>query len=128
MPSADNDLPLIDRTHLLQMTGGETELASEIIEIFKHQAEIWSRLLDPRQPAARWADAAHTIKGAALSLGAVRLARICERAEKLGRSGQPSITEAAVMLSGVKDELGHALEAAAILSHELAVSGSLKAS
>ncbi len=128
MPETSNELPIIDRAHLLTMTGEDPELASEIIEIFRHQAEIWSRLLDPRQPANRWADAAHTIKGAALSLGAMRLAAKCEQAETLGRSGQPSIPEAALALGEVKDELGIALEASAVLAHQLVVSGSLKAS
>ncbi|MEE9380310.1 MAG: Hpt domain-containing protein [Hyphomonadaceae bacterium] len=128
MPITARDLPIVDRAHLMQMTSNDTELAAEIIEIFKHQAEIWSRLLDPRQPASRWADAVHTLKGASLSLGAMRLAKACEQAETLGRTGTPSVTEAAVALTDVKDELAAALEAAAVLAHELAVSGSLKAS
>jgi HPt (histidine-containing phosphotransfer) domain-containing protein len=128
MSQSSEELPILDRDHLMQMTGDDSELASEIIEIFRHQAEIWSRLLDPRQPASRWADAAHTIKGAALSLGAMRLADRCGAAETLGRSGQPSIPEAALALGEIKDELGTALEAAAVLAHQLVVSGSLKAS
>ncbi|MEH6410223.1 MAG: Hpt domain-containing protein [Hyphomonas sp.] len=122
-------LALLDRDHLTAMTGGDTSLAVEVIDIFRHQAEIWSRLLDPRADASQWADAAHTLKGASLGIGAVRLASVCGRAERLGRAETPpSVTAAAVMLGDVKDTLGDTLEAVARLAHELASSGATRAS
>ena len=51
---------LLDRAHLDAMTGGDTALAKEVIEIFREQAEIWSRMLDPQAETTQWADAAHT--------------------------------------------------------------------
>ena len=45
---------LLDREHLKAMTGGDNDLAVEVIEIFRHQAEIWSRMLDPHaEPMGR---------------------------------------------------------------------------
>lgn len=122
-------LALLDRDHLAAMTGGDTSLAAEVIGIFRQQAEIWSRLLDPRADASQWADAAHTLKGASLGIGAVRLAAVCDRAERLGRAQTPpSVTAAAVMLGDVRDSLGETLEAVAKVAHELASSGATRAS
>ena len=127
--AAPAPLVLLDLDHLQAMTGGDQSLAMEVLEIFKHQAEIWSRLLDPRADPSQWADAAHTLKGASLGIGAVRLAAICGRAERLGRAdAPPSVTAAAVMLGDVKDALGDTLEAVAKLAYELAASGAIKAS
>lgn len=111
---------LIDRAHLSTMTGGDVDLAQEIIEIFREQADIWAKMLDPASPPRQWADAAHSLKGAALSLGANPLAAACATAETLGRrKDAPAVAEAAVAISAVKDALGHALEAAAHLAHEI---------
>jgi len=123
-PNSMAESPLIDREHLSTMTGGDAELALEIIEIFRHQAEIWARMLEPKDPPQQWADAAHSLKGAALSLGANKLGSSCGIAETLGRRAvPPSVTEAAVALSQVKDDLGAALEAAAHLSHHIGRTG-----
>jgi HPt (histidine-containing phosphotransfer) domain-containing protein len=127
--AAPAPLILLDHDHLQAMTGGDQALAMEVLEIFKHQAEIWSRLLDPRADPSQWADAAHTLKGASLGIGALRLAAICGHAEGLGRAdAPPSVTAAAVMLGDVKDALGDTLEAVAKLAYELAASGAIKAS
>ena len=73
-------LPLLDRAHLNAMTGGDTALALEVIDIFREQTGLWTRLMDPKADPRQWADAAHTLKGSSLSLGALELARLCERA------------------------------------------------
>lgn len=114
------DLPILDRSQLETMTGGDIDLSLEVVDIFNHQAEIWARMLDPRAEARQWADAAHTLKGASLSIGAMRLSKACEIAEKAGRSeAPPSTTGAALLLVDVKDVLGETLEATARLLHEL---------
>jgi len=121
-PEAAAPPKLIDRAHLSTMTGGDTELAQEVIEIFRHQADLWSRMLDATAPPRQWADAAHAIKGAALSLGAEQLVASCKTAEEAGRAHeqQPvSHAHAAIYLSQIKDDLGETLEAAAYLTHEL---------
>ncbi len=122
-------LPIMDLDHLSAMTGGDTALGIEVIEIFQHQAQLWSRLLDPRLEARDWSDAAHTLKGASLGIGALKLAAACERAEKAGRGeGPPSPAHAAVLLGDVKDALGETLEAAARAAYDLTSAGRRSAS
>jgi len=120
------DITVLDPSQLSTMTGGDVSLAVEVIEIFRQQTDIWSRMLDATLPAAQWADAAHSLKGSALSVGAMRLAHVCSETEALGRNAdnQPvSHTEAAISLSNVKDQIGPAIEASAKLTHQLSLSG-----
>lgn len=125
-PTSERGSAIIDREHLSTMTGGDTELALEIIEIFRNQAEIWARMLEPSNPPEQWADASHSLKGAALSLGANELGKVCAAAEHLGRRVvPPSIAEAGVAIADVKNALGQALEAAAHLSHHIQRTGKL---
>lgn len=127
--SADDPLPVLDLAHLSAMTGGDSELSLEVIDIFRQQAELWARMLDPMSAPSQWADAAHTLKGASLGIGAVKLAAACERAEKAGRSdAPPGRTHAAVLLGDIKDALGETLEAAARAAYDLAASGKRSAS
>ena len=94
------------------MTMGDPAIAAEVLEIFKGQAETWGRMLDPKAPKVQWADAAHTLKGAALGIGASPLADACKAAEDLGRSdASVSETQAALVLGDVRDALHTALEA-----------------
>lgn len=109
----------IDLEQLKVMTGGDAALAVEALGIFRQSADVWSRLLDPKAEPGQWADAAHGIKGAARSIGAMALGDACETAEKLGRSGTVSPAEAGVAISTVKDRLGEALEAMADAEHQL---------
>lgn len=101
----------LDMDHLLSMTGGDADLAEEVIGIFQQQVEMWTRLLDPKAPPTQWADAAHTLKGAALSIGAHELAEACRKAEEAGRDLPPTQTGAALLLNEVKDEIAATLEA-----------------
>lgn len=109
----------IQLSQLEMMTGGDAGLAVEALGIFRQSADLWSRLLDHQADAEQWADAAHGIKGAARSVGAMNLGDVCETDEKLGRSGTASRVEAAVAISAVKDALGEALEAMAHVEHQL---------
>lgn len=119
----------IDRKQLSENTGGDAELACEVLEIFKGQVETWGNMLVASDPPERWADAAHTIKGAALGIGAHQLAEVCKLAETRGRSApDPSPAQAAVMLNDIRDVMLPTLEEAASLAHELRFSGKLRAS
>ncbi|MEZ5984330.1 MAG: Hpt domain-containing protein [Hyphomonas sp.] len=124
-----SSLALLDRAHLNAMTGGDKELALEVIDIFREQTSLWMRLMDPKAEPKQWADAAHTLKGSCLSLGALKLASVCERAEKAGRAETPpSVTAAAVLLGEVRDCLTETMEEVAKAAHELAGRGALRAS
>ncbi|MEM5517089.1 Hpt domain-containing protein [Henriciella sp. AS95] len=113
----------IDIEHLLSMTGGDADLAEEVIDIFRQQAAIWSRLLDPRAEPGQWADAAHTLKGAALSIGANDLADSCKKAEAAGRDLPPTVAGAALLLNEVKDQIAMTLEACGRATHALSKPG-----
>jgi HPt (histidine-containing phosphotransfer) domain-containing protein len=122
--SSDLPLPLLDLGHLTSMTGGDADLSLEVLGIFREQAGLWSRLLDPIGEPSQWSDAAHTLKGASLGIGALKLAAACARAEKAGRSKTPpEQTQAALLLGEIKDVLGETLEATARAAHDLAASG-----
>ncbi|MEM0985976.1 MAG: Hpt domain-containing protein [Pseudomonadota bacterium] len=102
----------LDLDHLAAMTMGDAAIAVEVLEIFKGQAETWGRMLDATAPQTQWADAAHTLKGAALGIGAMALADVCKRAEDIGRSTETvSEAQAALVLSDVRSALSTTLEA-----------------
>ncbi|MEO0466561.1 MAG: Hpt domain-containing protein [Pseudomonadota bacterium] len=128
MSDPKSQLAVLDRDHLMKMTSGDVGLALEVLSIFRQQADSWGRLLSAREAPSAWADAAHSIKGAALGIGALRLARACDVAEQLGRHGNPSIAEAAVAVDDVRSAMAVALEAAARADHELAGSEVFSAS
>ena len=114
----------IDIDHLLSMTGGDANLADEVLDIFRNQAETWGRMLSADLSQREWADAAHTLKGAALSIGAHAFAEACANVEKTGRGEEPvSHVQAATILSELKDQLTQAIEACAIASYELSKPG-----
>lgn len=114
----------IDLDHLLTMTGGDADLAEEVLDIFRSQAETWGRMLSSELPQQEWADAAHTLKGAALSIGAHQFAATCTEVEQKGRGVEPvSHVEAATLLASLKDDLGQAIEACAKASYELSKPG-----
>ncbi len=114
----------IDIDHLMTMTGGDVDLADEVLDIFRNQADMWGRMLDPDVAQTEWADAAHALKGAALSIGAKDFAEACALIETRGRNGENiSRVEAATLLSSLKDGLAHTIDACAKASYELSKPG-----
>lgn len=119
----------INRRQLHDNTGGDAELASEVLEIFRGQIDTWGKMLLPQEAPERWADAAHTIKGAALGIGASQLAETCKAAEARGRADPPpSMAQAAVLLNDIRDVMLPTLEEVAKILHEISVSGTFRAS
>ena len=74
MTDSDRALPVLAPDQLALMTGSDAPLALEVIDIFREQTKIWSRMLDADLPPSQGADAAHSLKGSAVSVGALRLA------------------------------------------------------
>lgn len=69
--------PLLDRAHLDAHTFGDAELAAEVVGLFAGQCErLVPILADLERPFRDRADAAHTLKGGALGIGAMRLAAL----------------------------------------------------
>ncbi|MDP4002805.1 Hpt domain-containing protein [Methylobacterium sp. NEAU K] len=78
----------IDRAELDAQTGGDADLAREVLALFAGQCRsILPRLADPSQPQAQRADLAHTLKGSAAGVGAVRVRALADAAEARLRAG-----------------------------------------
>lgn len=77
----------LDVAHLERFTGGDPALTEEVLGLFREQVGMWSRMLDPALPDQAWRDAAHTLKGAALGVGAFDLAEACRQAEEAAANG-----------------------------------------
>jgi HPt (histidine-containing phosphotransfer) domain-containing protein len=106
----------VDFAHLESYAGHDDALVDEVLDIFREQAEIWVQLLDPDAPAGAWKDAAHSLKGSALGVGAFALAKACETAE-LGAENAPREQ----MLDAIRDAMDAALSDIAAYQHERAL-------
>ena len=105
----------VDFAHLERYAAGDQSLIDEVLGLFREQAEIWVRLLDPTEPADAWRDAAHSLKGSALGIGAFALADECEAAE---HSQSTDVGERTVLLGYVRTALDAALSDIAAYAHE----------
>ena len=106
----------VDFAHLQHYAGGDQALVEEVLSLFREQIVLWVRLLDPAAGEDVWRDAAHSIKGSALGVGAFDLARACETAEAAGDAGRRTAA-----LEGVRDALDAALADISAYEHELAL-------
>jgi HPt (histidine-containing phosphotransfer) domain-containing protein len=105
----------VDFGHLEIFAAGDGALIDEVLSLFREQAAVWMRLLDPNGDPGAFRDAAHTLKGASLGVGAFALAKACEAGE--GGFGQDA-GRRAVLASRVRDELDKALADIAAYAHE----------
>ena len=81
----------IDRAELEAQTGGEAGLAREVLGLFSGQCRaILPRLLDPSLTADERADLAHTLKGSAAGVGAIRVRALSDALETRLRAGEGS--------------------------------------
>ncbi len=101
----------VDFSVLDQMTGGDDAVAEEVLGLFTEQAQMWSAMLDARVEG--WRDAVHTIRGAAMGIGAHALSEACEDAEMADQA------VASAALERVRDALDQALADVAAWRHEL---------
>jgi HPt (histidine-containing phosphotransfer) domain-containing protein len=95
----------MDFHHLQSYAAGDEALIDEVLDLFRQQAALWLPRFDPAGPDPAWRDAAHSLKGSALGVGAFALAKACEAAE--GALHQPPGVKAALL-----DRLGEALDLA----------------
>lgn len=105
----------IHAERLLANAGGDAGLADEVLGLFAQQAELWLRLLDDATGADGFRDAAHSLKGTALGVGATDMADACARAEA-GADGDLGVRSA--LARRVRDEAARALADAAAWRHE----------
>jgi HPt (histidine-containing phosphotransfer) domain-containing protein len=73
----------IDRTYLARFTMGDEALEREVLELFAAQVPQYLVHLRQARTVKEWKEAAHTIKGSAAAIGAWRLTRFAEMAERI---------------------------------------------
>lgn len=73
----------IDFTYLGRFTFGNRELEREVLYLFAQHAPTYLTSLRTAATSKAWHDAAHTLKGSARAVGAWRVARSAELAEKV---------------------------------------------
>jgi HPt (histidine-containing phosphotransfer) domain-containing protein len=108
----------INFAHLEAYTGADPALTEEVLSIFVEQSALWMRLLAPNAPATSWRDAAHTIRGAALGIGAQALAQACGEAEG---QAEASTAARAALLDPIQTAFDAVLSDIAAWRHELAL-------
>lgn len=108
----------VDFAYLESYAAHDAQVIEEVLGLFREQAAMWLRLLDPVGPAESWRDAAHTLKGSARGIGAAALAEACAAAEQAG--GLTPQARGAV-LETVRDALDLVLADIAAYQHEQAL-------
>jgi HPt (histidine-containing phosphotransfer) domain-containing protein len=105
----------VDFGHLEAFAAGDQALIEEVLGLFRQQAVLWLPLLDPAMADDAWRDAAHSLKGSALGVGAFGVAKACEAAEQ---AFQQPLGVKAARLDGVRDAIDRALSDIAAYVHE----------
>tara|TARA_R110002110_G_scaffold3104_15_gene15958 strand:+ start:3306 stop:3692 length:387 start_codon:yes stop_codon:yes gene_type:complete len=73
----------IDLVHLSKYTLGDRSLETELLGLFRAQADIYLSRLADAVGDSEWKNAAHSLKGSACGLGAWTLAEVAGEAEAL---------------------------------------------
>jgi HPt (histidine-containing phosphotransfer) domain-containing protein len=98
----------VDFDYLEAYAAGDRQVVSEVLGLFRAQAETWRVRL--AEPGADWRDLVHTIKGSARGIGATALAEVCERAEHgdpaLAPQVQAALAEADAAVEGYLTRIG----------------------
>jgi HPt (histidine-containing phosphotransfer) domain-containing protein len=90
--TANGPAGVVDFGYLEGFAAGDLQVVSEVLALFRQQAEAWAGSLDAADPG--WRDVVHTIKGAARGVGANALGDVCAAAEAAGPSGLPAVRAA----------------------------------
>ncbi|MGH1589755.1 Hpt domain-containing protein [Methylobacterium phyllosphaerae] len=97
----------IDHAALDAQTGGDADLAREVLALFAGQCRaILPRLTDPALPPDQRADLAHTLKGSAAGVGAERVWGLADAAERrLRDGGTPPLDDLAAAVAAALSEI-----------------------
>lgn len=76
------DTPVLDLDHLARYTGGDEPLEAELFALFTRQAETCLARMAETGDIGEFLTAAHTLKGAARGIGAMKLGAACAGAEE----------------------------------------------
>jgi hypothetical protein len=106
---------VVDFDHLETYAAHDTAVIDEVLALFREQAGLWLKLMDPEAGGEGWRDGAHALKGASLGVGAFRLAEVCGEAEVKADAG---LGERVVLFGRVRTALDAALVDIAAYAHE----------
>jgi hypothetical protein len=106
---------VVDFDHLETYAAHDAAVIDEVLALFREQAGMWLKLMDPEDGGEGWRDGAHTLKGASLGVGAFELADACAEAEAAADAG---LGERAVLYERVRTALDAALVDIAAYAHE----------
>jgi HPt (histidine-containing phosphotransfer) domain-containing protein len=79
----DDGVKPVDLAYLRRFTHGDFALEEEVLRLFIRHAPEYLAAMRSAGSAKAWHDAAHTLKGASRGIGAWRVARCAEGAERL---------------------------------------------
>lgn len=71
----------VDLGHLRRYTMGNRELEREVLGLFAEQAAANLEMLRHTNSPKAWREVSHTLKGAALGIGAWQVAQCCQEVE-----------------------------------------------
>ncbi len=80
----DADGEILNLTHLSRYTINDKALELELLGMFREQLQFQTQMLAAAENAEDWNIAAHSLKGAARSIGAERISRSACALEKAG--------------------------------------------
>ena len=69
--STQDSKPEIDFLHLKQYVGDDIALTAEVFGLFKHQVDMWQKLLNASADDESWVSVMHSLKGSARAVGAM---------------------------------------------------------
>jgi HPt (histidine-containing phosphotransfer) domain-containing protein len=96
----------VDLVHLSRYTLGERALEREVLELFCTQSAVYLARLREAKSDTAWQEAAHSLKGSALAVGAWRTAEAARAAEAL--SGETLAAARDLRLGEIEQALGEA--------------------
>jgi HPt (histidine-containing phosphotransfer) domain-containing protein len=93
----------MDFDYLETFAAGDMTVVTEVLTLFRQQAEGWLAALD--DPGGGWRDLVHTIKGSARGIGANHLGDIADQGERGDAALAPQVR--AAVLDVVADIEGY---------------------
>lgn len=105
---AETEPALLDFSHLRRYTLDDEQLQEEILELFRGQVQtLLSSLKASACDEAAWQMAAHTLKGSARAVGAFRLAKAAERAERNSQTPEARASSSLRIAEAAAETLAH---------------------
>ena len=101
----------MDFEHLAQMTMNDEKLAVEVLGLFRSQSASYFAQLCAANSGDDWLQAAHALKGAARSIGALKVADVAEAAECLSfESSETALNDVLKRLENMLAEADQIIE------------------